>query len=108
MVKFKFFRGYVGTLDLMDGQTYATASFIRKRDNHTCVRCGKKSHRLQVHHTKYEDGLMPWEYDNNTLESLCSHCHKKEHNIKPKKKKLPRKKKSVDDVGIIFNPIPTI
>ena len=26
MVKFKFFRGYVGTLDLMDGQTYATAS----------------------------------------------------------------------------------
>jgi hypothetical protein len=26
MTKFKFFRGYVGTLDLMDGQTYATAS----------------------------------------------------------------------------------
>ena len=26
MVKFKFFKGYVGTLDLMDGQTYATAS----------------------------------------------------------------------------------
>ena len=24
--KFKFFRGYVGTLDLMDGQTYVTAS----------------------------------------------------------------------------------
>ena len=23
---FKFFRGYIGTLDLMDGQTYATAS----------------------------------------------------------------------------------
>lgn len=29
MTKFKFFRGYVGTLDLMDGQTYATASFFR-------------------------------------------------------------------------------
>ena len=26
MTKFKFFKGYVGTLDLMDGQTYATAS----------------------------------------------------------------------------------
>jgi hypothetical protein len=26
MTKFKFFRGYIGTLDLMDGQTYATAS----------------------------------------------------------------------------------
>ena len=28
MVKFKFFRGYVGTLDLMGGQTYATASLF--------------------------------------------------------------------------------
>ena len=26
MTKFKFFRGYVGTLNVMDGQTYATAS----------------------------------------------------------------------------------
>jgi hypothetical protein len=26
MTKFKFFRGYIGTLDIMDGQTYATAS----------------------------------------------------------------------------------
>ena len=32
---------------------------------------------------------MPWEYDNELLESLCSTCHKKEHNIKPKKKKKP-------------------
>jgi hypothetical protein len=36
---------------------------------------------------------MPWEYDNDTLESLCSGCHKKEHNIKPKRKFNPRKKK---------------
>ena len=48
-----------------------------------CCRCGKKSHRLQVHHKKYIDGLMPWEYENELLESLCSGCHKKEHNIKP-------------------------
>jgi hypothetical protein len=26
MTQFKFFRGYIGTLDIMDGQTYATAS----------------------------------------------------------------------------------
>lgn len=31
MSKFKFFRGYVGTLDLMDGQTYATASLYYPR-----------------------------------------------------------------------------
>ena len=36
---------------------------------------------------------MPWEYDNDTLESLCSGCHKKEHNIKPKRRFTPRKKK---------------
>ena len=29
--KFKFFRGYIGTLDIMDGQTYATASLNQPR-----------------------------------------------------------------------------
>ena len=31
MTKFKFFRGYIGTLDIMDGQTYATASLYYPR-----------------------------------------------------------------------------
>jgi len=31
MTKFKFFRGYVGTLDIIDGQTYATASLYDPR-----------------------------------------------------------------------------
>ncbi len=80
---------------LQDPKWKIKASYIRKRDNHTCCRCGKKSHRLQVHHKKYIDGLMPWEYENDLLESLCSTCHKKEHNIKPKKKKIikPKAKK---------------
>jgi hypothetical protein len=30
---------------------------------------------------------MPWEYDNETLISLSSTCHKKEHGIETKKKK---------------------
>jgi hypothetical protein len=29
--KFKFFRGYIGTLDIMDGETYATASLHHPR-----------------------------------------------------------------------------
>jgi 5-methylcytosine-specific restriction endonuclease McrA len=80
---------------LQDPKWKIKASYIRKRDNHMCCRCGKKSHRLQVHHKKYIDGLMPWEYENDLLESLCSTCHKKEHNIKPKKKKVtkPKEKK---------------
>ena len=82
---------------LLDPKWKLKASFIRKRDNHTCCRCGKKSHRLQVHHKKYIDGLMPWEYDNELLESLCSSCHKKEHNIKPLKKKKISKVKKVKE-----------
>jgi hypothetical protein len=30
--KFKFFRGYIGTLDIMDGQTYATASIYNPNE----------------------------------------------------------------------------
>jgi len=29
--KFKFFKGYIGTLDIMDGETYATASLYYPR-----------------------------------------------------------------------------
>jgi len=29
--KFKFFRGYIGTIDIMDGETYATASLYYPR-----------------------------------------------------------------------------
>jgi 5-methylcytosine-specific restriction endonuclease McrA len=72
---------------LQDPKWKIKASFIRKRDSHTCRHCGKKSNRLQVHHIKYIDGLMPWEYDNELLESLCSSCHKKEHGIKTKPKR---------------------
>jgi 5-methylcytosine-specific restriction endonuclease McrA len=92
---------------LQDPKWKIKASFIRKRDNHTCCRCGKKSHRLQVHHIKYIDGLMPWEYENELLESLCSTCHKKEHNIKPKKRKAgvkPKKKEKVIKRTIIMKP----
>jgi len=72
---------------LQDPKWKIKASFIRKRDKHMCRHCGKKSHRLQVHHTIYIKGHMPWEYDNETLISLCSTCHKKEHGIETKKKK---------------------
>lgn len=85
------------------------AQFIRKRDNHKCCSCGKKSHRLQVHHTIYIKGLMPWEYDNKTLVSLCSVCHKKEHGIKVKKiskkkpTETPKKRKIIINLDIDGN-----
>ena len=34
---------------------------------------------LNVHHTYYIEGRKPWEYDNETLVTLCEDCHKKRH-----------------------------
>ncbi len=42
--KFKFFRGYIGTLDIMDGQTYATASIYNPNTYWT----PEESERLRI------------------------------------------------------------
>ena len=36
---------------------------------------------LQIHHPYYEKGLMPWEYDIDELQLVCSGCHAREHKI---------------------------
>jgi hypothetical protein len=36
----------------------------------------EKSARLEVHHSYYERGLMPWEYPSESLHCLCTNCHK--------------------------------
>ena len=46
--KFKFFRGYVGTLDLMDGQTYATASLYNPNTIRYEDRSEQISRRIQL------------------------------------------------------------
>jgi hypothetical protein len=48
MTKFKFFRGYVGTLDLMDGQTYATASLYNPNTIRYEDRSAQISRRIQL------------------------------------------------------------
>ena len=48
MTKFKFFRGYVGTLDLMDGQTYATASLYNPNTIRYEDRSEQISRRIQL------------------------------------------------------------
>ena len=47
---------------------------ILKRDNFCCTNCGKKIF-LQVHHTYYILNAKPWEYDDNSLVTLCLDCH---------------------------------
>lgn len=78
---------------------------ILKRDNFKCTKCGNTptirtfsgstvvnlfkdgkpnpeniSVNLQVHHTLYVFNQMPWNYDNEELETLCNFCHEELHN----------------------------
>jgi len=51
---------------------------ILKRDNYSCKNCDKKTN-LHVHHKKYINGRMCWDYPNNLLVTLCSECHESVH-----------------------------
>lgn len=48
---------------------------ILNRDNFQCQQCGDDKATLHVHHGYYERGLEPWEYDDDTLHTLCEGCH---------------------------------
>jgi hypothetical protein len=54
---------------------------ILNRDKHQCQECKhtSSSSELRVHHKKYTDGSLPWEYNNDMLITLCEECHAKEH-----------------------------
>ena len=45
-----------------------------------CECCGGTD-VLQIHHTFYIRGKMPWEYDINDMRVLCRTCHQRIHNI---------------------------
>lgn len=48
---------------------------ILERDNFTCLACGDTEKQLHVHHGIYIKNKMAWEYDGNTLHTLCCVCH---------------------------------
>lgn len=45
-----------------------------------CECCGGTG-ILQIHHTFYISGKMPWEYDVNDMRVLCRTCHQKIHHL---------------------------
>ena len=51
---------------------------ILKRDEFTCRRCDETDKTLHVHHGYYRRGLNPWEYEDETLFTLCEDCHERE------------------------------
>lgn len=48
---------------------------ILTRDDWTCRDCESKEKTLHVHHTVYQKGRLPWEYDDDQLVTLCAECH---------------------------------
>jgi len=48
---------------------------ILERDWFECTNCGDENSTLHVHHGYYERNLDPWDYDSDTLWTLCAECH---------------------------------
>jgi hypothetical protein len=51
-------------------------------DGYSCRRCGKRQAGgaiLQVHHTVYLAGHLPWDYPPSSCETLCKGCHAAQH-----------------------------
>lgn len=48
---------------------------IFNRDDFKCLSCGSKEKTLHVHHGIYKKGCEPWEYENDSLHTLCEDCH---------------------------------
>ena len=61
MNKFKFFKGYVGTLDLMDGQTYATASLYNPTTLTEDERITRINERIRIDEQIRNQGRMSHE-----------------------------------------------
>lgn len=55
---------------------------ILNRDNFTCQMCGHTEKTLHVHHIHYYQGMLPWEYADGLLVTLCEECHECEHSTK--------------------------
>lgn len=49
---------------------------ILERDGFSCRMCKSKESSLHVHHGYYEKGKAPWEYEDETLISVCDSCHR--------------------------------
>lgn len=61
---------------------------ILVRDNFTCQKCGHRSRSNHVHHMVYIIGLQPWEHPDECMLTLCSNCHKYEHQSETKIKHI--------------------
>lgn len=53
---------------------------VYERDGFACRCCGDKTKTLNAHHVHYHPlAEGPWDYDIETIITLCSDCHSDEH-----------------------------
>ena len=53
---------------------------VLNRDDFKCRLCGAKDKQLHIHHIYYIKDKKIYDYDIESLISLCSDCHKVAHN----------------------------
>lgn len=53
---------------------------ILARDEHRCQTCKKNTVQLEVHHKRYIQGRLPWDYPDDELVTMCMNCHMDLHN----------------------------
>lgn len=67
---------------------------ILRRDKHLCQIClryGKKTDAVTVHHVKHVEDYPELAFVDENLISLCNDCHNKEHPEKGKKSNQKRR-----------------
>jgi hypothetical protein len=91
---------------------------ILERDEWCCQICFDPENTLHVHHRYYIKDKKPWEYENDTLVTLCEECHENESKyiknsatlvLRSLKKKffsddLERLSKAFDDLNSSYPP----
>ena len=65
---------------------------VMERAGFECEECENNEVTLNVHHTYYEKGKMPWEYPTESLQCLCEECHKRTKQVQQKKNKTSKSK----------------
>lgn len=65
---------------LKDSKWLAFREKVFKVKGRKCEKCGSILN-LQIHHPKYKNNRMAWEYSINEVVVLCRKCHATEHNL---------------------------
>jgi hypothetical protein len=79
--KFKFFRGFIGTINTMDGETYATASFYDPRTLTDEERLTQINRRIRIDEQFRNQGIITQEQYNLNRDMFAEHERERRQRI---------------------------